>query len=71
MTAPAAARNVETDPNGEGNGGGYLYSDSIAFSGMMDDMESVLRRLRWELNMGRGGGLVRGNSGMTTTTITV
>ena len=48
-----------------------MYSDSIAFSGMMDDMESVLRRLRWELNMGSGGGLVRGNSGMTMTTITV
>ena len=54
MKAVTATHNVDPDTNGEGNGGGALYSDGIMLSGMMDDVDSVLWRLKRELKMGGG-----------------
>ena len=63
-----AAHNINPDPNGEGNRGGgvgYLYSDEIAFSVMMDNLESVQQSLRQDLKKGREGrGGKRGGGGV-------
>ena len=59
----AAARNIEPDPNGEGHEGGSLYSDGFIFLGIIDDVESVLLRLRRELKRRRGGRGGRGGGG--------
>ena len=43
-----------------------MYSDGIELSGIMENMESVLQRLRRELERGRGSIGDSGESGMTT-----
>ena len=51
--------------------GESLYSDRISFSGMMDDVDLVLWRLRWEVERWRGGRGGRRRSGMTMLMVTV
>ena len=49
-----AACNADLDPNGEGRGerGGSLYSDEIALSGLMENLDSILQRLSQDIKMG-------------------